>query len=129
MTMFKARLLIVAIGIALPYAARLPGGLEWLQQYTDWSIGGWVLLNGVNAIAWGCLLALSFAYVRPVALLVPCLFGFGFLALAHGMLDLGSDAQAAVALVFIPIYALVPIMVGGVIGYVVDRILRRKQVR
>lgn len=125
MTMRNARLIVVLIGIVLPYAARLPRGTEWLEQYTDIGLGGWLLFAAFNAIAWGAILALSFMYRRPASLIAPCLLGFGYLAWAHSTLDLGADAQSAIALVFIPIYALVLIAVGGAVGYIVDRKLRR----
>ncbi len=128
MTMRKARFIIVLVGIALPYLARLPRGSEWLRQYTDLSFGGCLFLGALNAISWGGILAVSFKYERPVSLLAPCILGFGFLAWAHGTLDLSADPQAAIAWVIIPFYAFVPIAVGGVLGYVVDRILRRKEV-
>jgi len=124
MTMRNARFIIVLVGLLLPYAARLPGGIGWLQQYTDTGFGGWLLIGVPNAIAWGAILATSFVYRRPASLFAPCLLGFGFLAWGHYTLDLLSDAQAAIAIAFIPIYALAPIAIGGVIGYVVDRKLR-----
>ncbi|WP_184623167.1 hypothetical protein [Xanthomonas sp. 3058] len=125
MRMRTARCLLVLVGVVLPYATQLPYGLDWLRQYTDTGLGGWLLLGGFNAIAWGALLAISFAYRRAIALLVPCLLGFGTLAWAHATLDLRADAQSALALIFIPLYALLPITVGGVLGYLLDRRLRR----
>ncbi|WP_426701385.1 hypothetical protein ACPPVV_18850 [Rhodanobacter sp. Col0626] len=125
MTMRNARFILVLVGVLLPYAARLPRGIGWLQQYTDTGMGGWLFLSAFNAIAWGAMLAISFMYRRPASLVAPCLLGFGFLAWAHGTMDLGADAQAALALVIIPIYALLPIAVGGAIGYIVDRRWRR----
>lgn len=113
MTLASARFLLVLTGVVLPYAARLPFGLEWLQQYTDTGAGGWLLLVGFNAIALGALLGISFLYRRPIALLVPCLIGFGALAWAHATLDLRADAQSALALIFIPIYALLPTAVAA----------------
>jgi len=107
----------------------LPRDIEWLQQHTETSIGGWLFLAALNAIAWGAIVALSFMYRRDASLIPSCLlgfgFGFGFLAWAHYALDLAADAQAAIALVFIPIFAVVPIAVGGAIGYILDRRLRR----
>ncbi|MGV7167577.1 hypothetical protein [Xanthomonas citri] len=125
MTFARARLLLVLTGLVLPYAARVPFGLDWVRQYTDVGLGGWLLSGGFNAIAWGALLGISFLYRRPIALLVPCLIGFGVLAWAHATLDLRADAQSALALIFVPIYALLPITLGGVLGYVLDRKLRR----
>jgi len=121
MTMRKARILVVLVGLLLPYAARLPRGAEWLHQYTDVSLGGWLFFGAFTAIAWGAILAVSFLYRQPVSLLVPSLLGFGFLAWAHYTLDLAADAQAAIALIFIPIVALAPILVGAAIGYFLDR--------
>ena len=125
MNMRNARLSIVLFGVLLPYVARLPRGAEWLQQYTDSGFAGLLLLTKFNAIAWGALLAISFLYQRPASLLAPCLLGFGYLFWAHNTLDLAADAQAAIVLAFIPIYALVPIAIGGVIGYAVDMNMRR----
>jgi len=115
----------VIFGILLPYAARLPRGMDWLSQYIYPGLEGWLLFGAVNAIAWGALLAVSFLYQRPASLIAPAVLGYGFLAWAHFSLDLRADAQAAVALFFIPIYALVPIAVGAVVGWAVDRRLRR----
>ncbi len=127
MTMCKARLMIVVIGIVLPYLVRVPQGSEWLGQYTSIGFGGWLFFGALNAIAWVCILALSFKYQRPVSLLVPCILGFGFLTWAHGtQVDLRADPQAAIALVIIPFFALGPIAIGGIVGYIVDRKLRRK---
>lgn len=124
MTMGKARLIVILAGILLPYAARLPRGVDWLQQYTDSDIGGWLFLGGFNAIAWGAIVAVSFLYKRPSSVWAPALLGFGFLAFAHYSLDLASDAQAAVAVAFIPIYALIPIAIGAIVGYFVGRTKR-----
>ena len=119
------RIGIAIVGILLPYAVRIPRGLDWLQQYTHTDIGGYLFFGAFNAVAWGSLVALSFIFRRPGPFLIPCLLGFAFLGWAHYNLDLASDAQAAVALIFIPIYTLVPIAIGAVIGYVVDRRLKR----
>lgn len=125
MTMHKARWFVFLVGVLLPYIVRLPRGLEWFQQYTDAGLAGWLFLGALNAIAWGAILLASLFYQRPSSLLLPSVLGFGFLAYAHYSLDLSADAQAGVALVFIPIYALVPIAAGAIIGYIVDRIARR----
>lgn len=120
MTMNTARLIIVLLGVSLPYLARLPFGLDWLMPYINTGFLGWVFFGAFNAVAWGAILALSFKYKHSVSLIAPCLFGFGFLAWAHGTLDLSADAQAAIALIFIPVFSLAPIAVGGAIGYFVD---------
>jgi hypothetical protein len=126
MSMTRARMLVVLIGLVLPYAVRLPSGLDWLAQYTATGAAGWLLLGGFNAIAWGAILLASLAYRHPASLLAPALCGFAFLAWAHATLDLQADAQSPLGLVFIPIYALVPIALGAGIGYAVDRRLRAR---
>ena len=123
--MSRARVAIAAIGILLPYLARIPGtlsrGSSWLTSYAGGGIGGLLLLGGFNAITWGTLIGLSYLVRKPSPLIVPSAAGFGFLAYAHAHLDLASDAQAAVALVFIPIYGLPFVLFGfaasvGVLG-------------
>lgn len=123
----RGRVAIVLIGIALPYIARLPGGVDWLKQYTSVSIGAWLFFGAFNAIAWGAVLALSYLYRHSVPMALPALLGFSFLAWAHSTLDLRADAQAAIALVLIPVLALIPIAIGGVLGYLLDRRLLRSE--
>lgn len=119
--MITARLVIATMGILLPYLVRIPRGVAWVEQYTNGGIAGFVFLEGFNAIAWGSLIALSFATRRPAMLVIPSVLGLGFLAWMHATLDLAADAQASIALVFIPIYALLPIAIGAITGYVLDR--------
>lgn len=122
--MLKARLALVLIGILLPYLARLPGGLDWLAQYTSTGLAGTLFLGVLNAIAWGSLLAVSFLFRKPVSLFVAALPGFLFLAWAHYSLDLAEDAQSALGIVMFPVYALLPVLIGGISGYLLDKRLR-----
>lgn len=123
--MLKIRIAIVIFGILLPYFARIPGGSSWLNQYTSGGMSSFLFFGSFNAIAWGAILFCTFLYKHKLSAIAPVLFGFVPLALVHGMYDLSSDAQAAIGLIFIPIYALVPIAVGGVIGYLLDRHLTK----
>lgn len=125
MNMNAVRFLIAIVGVLLPYVVRIPHGWAWVEQYTGAGLGGAVFIEALNAIAWGALIALSFVIRRPALLLIPCALGFGYLAWAHATLDLAADAQAAIALVFIPFYALVPIAVGGVTALLLDRAVIR----
>lgn len=120
-----ARIIVAVVGIFLPYLVRLPRGLDWVGQYTNTGLFGFMIFGAFNAIAWGSIIGVSFLYRRVVSLLFPAVFGFGFLAWEHYSLDLRADAQAAIALVFIPIISLVFVMVGGLCGGVADRYLRR----
>lgn len=119
--MLKARVAMVLLGILLPYLARLPGGADWLAQYTNTGLAGALFLSALNAVAWGSLLAISFLYRLPRSLVVAALPGFAFLAWAHYSLDLSADAQSALGIVMFPIYALLPILAGGALGYLLDR--------
>ena len=121
--MNATRIIIAITGILLPYLVRLPLGGAWVAQYTDVSLGGLLFFSAFNAIAWGSIILLSFILRRPGPLLIPCVFGFAFLGWAHHTLDLSADAQAAIALIFIPIFALLPIAIGGALGIVLDRVL------
>ena len=119
------RAAIIIVGILLPYLARIPGGTEWVEQYMWLDLGGFLFTAAFNAIAWGALLALTFLYRHAASMFFPCGLGFVFLAWAHYTLDLAADAQASIALIFIPIYSLVPTGVGALIGLVIDRRVRR----
>ena len=120
-----ARLAVAVVGILLPYIARIPGGAAWVEQYTDVGVVGFLFFGAFNAIPWGSIVGFSFLFRRPGPLLIPCVLGFGFLGWAHYNVDLASDAQASLLLLVVPILAMVPIVVGGVLGYVLDRRLRR----
>lgn len=122
--MYKARLAVVLIGILLPYLARLPGGMDWLDQYTGTGLAGALFLGALNALAWGSLLAISFFYRKPLSLFVAALPAFLFLAWTHYSLDLSSDAQSALGIVMFPVYALLPVLIGGISGYLLDKRLR-----
>lgn len=123
--MRNTRIVVVVIGVLLPFVARLPGGLDWVGQYLQGGVGLLLFVSGFNAIAWGAILACSLAYRCPVSLMLPAALGFAYLAWGHYEVDLRADAQASLALVFLPIYALVPIAIGGALGYLLDRFLRR----
>ena len=107
--MWQTRVLLVVVGMSLPYLARLPGtftrGSQWLVSYVGPGIGFFMFLQTFNSLVWGMLYAASFKVRRPLVLLLPSLAGFGSLAYFHAQLDLAADAQMGVALVFIPVYS------------------------
>lgn len=115
------RLAIVLFALGLPYLARLPGGREWLGQITYGGWGAFAFLAACSAVVWGGLLLWSLAYRRVASLWVPALLGFGYLAWAYGTINLRSDAQAGLGLLMVPIWSLVPMIVGGLLGWAVDR--------
>jgi hypothetical protein len=127
--MKTARVAVVVVGVLLPYLARLPRGREWLMQYLDAGLAAQFFLGGFNAVAWGAVLATTWLYHRPATVLFPAIPGFGLLAWAHWDLDLRADAQMGIALVFLPIYALVPAGIGALLGCLVERAGRRGALR
>ncbi|MFP7723646.1 hypothetical protein [Lysobacter sp. A3-1-A15] len=119
--MTHARRAIVVTGVLLPYLARLPGGLEWLAQYTAAGALGFLLLGVLNAITWGSVLAWTAVYRRPALLVLPAAAGFGFAGYWHYTLDLASDPNAAIGVAVIPFWSLVPVALAGGVGYLLDR--------
>ncbi len=129
--MKTARLLIVLIGILLPYLARTPGtlvkGPDWFTSYLGGGFGGVMFFGIFNAFCWGSILAATFSYRHARSIWFPVFFGFAFPLWEHAFLDLSSDAQAAVALVFIPLYSLPLVFIGWLAGLWFDRKLSRKK--
>ena len=127
--MKTARIWVIGVGVVLPYAARLPGlvehGFLWLAAYLYPTSS--LFLQALNAISWGAMLLVSLSYRHPHAMWFPAVPGFGFLAWAHGTLDLAADAQAAIALLIFPFLSLPFIAVGGLIGWGFDRWLGRRE--
>lgn len=128
--MNNARLLIVIVGILLPYAARVPGialkGAEWFTSYLPDTLAAFMFFSAWNAVSWGSILAVTFAYRNPRSAWFPAVLGFASLIYGHATLDLSSDAQAAIGLIFIPIYSLPLVLIGWLIGFIFDRTVFRK---
>jgi hypothetical protein len=118
--MIKSRIAIVVIGILLPYLARLPGavsrGPDWLWSYLGNGLVAALFFGLFNAIAWGAVLKASYSYRNPHSVWFAAVPAFVFLAANHAKLDLSSDAQAALGLLFIPIYSLPLIFFGWLAG-------------
>ena len=122
--MNKARLGVVVGAIGMPYAVRIFGGWNWMDQYLGAGWQGFMFLQAFHAVAWVAVLLISLLYKKLSTLWYPVVIGLGLLGLGHATLDLAADAQSALALVFMPIYSLVPIAVGGLLGCAIER--RRK---
>jgi hypothetical protein len=120
MTMRSARVAVVIVGILVPYAVRLLPGGGGVGPYVQQGLSAILFLGAFNVIAWGSIVACSILYRHPAALLGPALLGFGYVGWGHYTLDLSAGAQAGVAVVFIPVYALPYIAVGAVLGYLFD---------
>jgi hypothetical protein len=119
----RIRLWVVLVGVLLPYLARLPRGTDWLLQYfpAQGTLAAVLLMAGFNAVAWGAVLLLGQFYRHSVSWLFPALPGFAYLAVGHYSLDLTSNPNAPISLVMLPFFALVPIVLGWLVGYGFDR--------
>ena len=60
--MNKARLGVVVGAIIMPYAVRIFGGWNWMDQY--WGAGwqGFMFLQAFHAVAWVAVLLMSLLY-------------------------------------------------------------------
>ncbi len=114
----------------LPYLARLPRGLEWAMQYLpdkEHLLGGLIFIHSFYSIP-AALLVVSIYVSKKYA--IP--FVLTFLALTittvyinHGY-DLSSDAQAAIGLVFMPIFVSFIGAIAFALGLVTQYMIIRK---
>lgn len=121
MSMPAARMAILVSTLVLPYLSRLPGGREWLAQFTYGGWGAFLFLAACSAVVWGGLLLWSLAYRHVASLALPVLACFGFLAWAYGTINLRADAQAGLGLLWVPLWSVAPVLGGGVAGLLLDR--------
>jgi hypothetical protein len=126
----RVRIAIAVVGILLPYLARIPGvfahGQQWLTSYFGTGTLAILFFGAFNAINWGAILVGTLFYRSVAAALLAAVLGFAPLAVAHSTIDLSADAQAAIALVILPIFSLPFVVIAWLLGFAVDRILRRR---
>jgi hypothetical protein len=129
----KLGLAAALVCLILPLLSRLPRGMDWVAQY--YPDKGYVLI----AILFfgGC--ALVPAIVVLVAFLVsrgprywPGLFAslaaWGLLIYWHHDNDLAADAQSALTLIFIPLYAAAIAAVAALLGWIVQFLSGRNRI-
>jgi hypothetical protein len=124
--------IIVAYVNIVPYACRLWRGLDWVAQYLpdnkDHLISG-LLFVGIFASLPAIPLIVVFLLRKwiPITFALSIICATTLLCLWHHNYDLASDAQAAIGLMFIPIFATVLTSVGaGIIGIIEFLVRRRK---
>lgn len=126
----RARWIIVVLGVILPYVARMPGmfihGDEWLTSYTHVGIGGLLFFAALNAITWGTILLATTGMKHARSAWFPAVLGFAVPVLGHATLDLAADAQAAIALIFIPMFGVPGALIGGLLGRWYDRRVQKR---
>jgi hypothetical protein len=114
-------LIAAILCLAIPFLSRMPRGGEWMTQYLPDEghlIGGIFFFGAfamIPAVAVFCAALLSKPpFYLPVV--ISTLIAIIMLGYWHHDNDLTADAQAAITLVFIPIYAAGLSLAGGVIG-------------
>lgn len=127
MNWLTIRISIVLIGLLLPYLIRAPFGAEWLMQYTDTGIPGFLFISGLNLPTLGLLFGFSFVFRYRSTLIIPCLIAFGLQAIGHGELDLSSDAQASLALIILPLITFIPTLISLLICWLVEYLVSRSK--
>ncbi|HEY4663397.1 MAG TPA: hypothetical protein VIG85_00310 [Comamonas sp.] len=114
------RLAIVGLGVFLPYLAGDAAG------YWHYGLTANLFLFALGAVLWLPLLALTWLYRFPHAMWPSCILGLGFALWSHVSVDRVSDVQNGLAVVWIPLMALVPAAVGALMGWGLDIRARRK---
>ncbi|MFC1453717.1 hypothetical protein ACFLQL_00905 [Verrucomicrobiota bacterium] len=135
-----AILSLCAYTILLPYLCRLYRGFDWAIQYLPiglfnnlatellFSIPAALLIAGFSVIA-AVPMVLCFLFWKHVRVTFFISFAITTVLLIyfHHNYDVAADAQAAIGLIFIPIYtALITTAVSGVFG-LIELLIRRKQ--
>lgn len=117
----------------LPYACRLYRGIDWAVQYfPDHAhfLSGMLFFGGFASLP--ALPLIAVFWLRkwlPATFAVACLVATGLLAAWHHNYDLAADAQAAIGLVFIPIYVALLTGLAAGITAVVESIIKSMSVR
>jgi hypothetical protein len=120
-----ARLLIVIVGVLLPFAARIPGafvyGPDWLTSYLSGGLSAVLFISAFNCVCWVAILLATSKYKHVGSVWFPATAGFLLPLAAHASLDLSSDSTAAIALIFIPFASLPLVLIGWLLGLWFDR--------
>ena len=114
----------------VPYACRLWRGLDWVAQYLPDK--GHLIFGLLFFGAFASLPAIPLivTYLRrrrnPITFVVSVIVATILLSYWHHNYDLASDAQAAIGLVFIPIYAsVITGVITNILGWIESFIRKR----
>lgn len=119
-------LLLVLYVNVLPYACRLAHGVDWFQAYLPDGVTGVLFFALVNTIAAGpVVLAWWMRRRLPITWMVSFVTATALLVFLHHDYDLGSDAQAAIALLFFPAVAAIATAVVSAIAGLIEFFARK----
>jgi hypothetical protein len=121
-TQTKIGLLAGSLCLAIPVLSRLPRGSDWVAQYLPDEghfISGTLLIGAFAMIP--AIIVFFTALISKSPLFLPVVIStlttITMLAYCHHNNDLAADAQAAISLIIIPIYAACFAIVGGAVGF------------
>jgi hypothetical protein len=122
---------ILAYVNLVPYVCRIWRGIEWVSQYLPdegHRISGLIFFASFGSLpAIPLVSAFLLRKWIPVTLVVSIIVATALLVFWHHDYDLRSDAQAAIGLIFIPVYAtLITAAVAGTIA-VIEFMIRRNR--
>jgi hypothetical protein len=126
----------IAIGIwavisclAMPFLCRIPRGGKWVAQYLpdEGNLISGMLFLGAFAFFPVVLVFCAGLISKPpfyLPVVISTLVALTMLGYWHHDNDLAADAQAAISLIFIPIYAGAFALIGGLIGFGLQALFR-----
>jgi hypothetical protein len=123
--------IILVYVILLPYACRIWRGIEWVAQYLPdegHRISGLLYFGGFASLP-SIPLVLVFLLRRwiPITYVVSIIVSTSLLVFWHHDYDIALDAQAAIGLIFIPLYVTtITAVVSGLIA-VIEFLIRRNR--
>lgn len=129
-TLINAASLVVYVNL-VPYVCRMPRGVRWVKQYLPDE--GHLVDGLLFIVTWASLPAIPLivAFVlrkRLPATYAVCVMGAtALLVYWHHDYDMAADAQAALGLIFIPIYVLGLTTAIGAVSAAVELIIRRSR--
>ena len=133
-TRIRIGLVAAMLCLAVPLLSRIPRGVDWVTQYLPEEghlIGGLFFLGAFAMIpavvVFGAAVLSRPPFYFPVV--ISTLVAIAMLGYWHHDNDLAADAQAAISLIFIPIYAAVLSLVAGVAGIGLQLASQRLQIR
>jgi hypothetical protein len=128
---FIGSVIILVYVNLVPYASRIWRGVEWVAQYLPdegHRLSGLFFFGGFASLpAIPLMVAFLLRNLIPVTLVVSVIVATALLAYWHYDCDLRSDAQAAIGLVVIPMYA--AMITGVVAGFtgLIEFLIRRNR--
>ena len=121
----KLGLVAALVCLVLPLLSRLPKGMDWVAQY--YPDKGYVLIAilffGGCALVPALVVLVAFLFSRGPRYwpgLFASLVAWAMLIYWHHDNDLAADAQSALTLIFIPLYAAAIAAVAALLGWIVQ---------